>query len=170
MPHARRAPTMRSAPPRGFSRAIRRIRSRVSRSIRGRPGPLRRLCRAQCQRQAPGASGRPCAAPSADSTSPSPRSPRSRARSSSPSMRTVPQRGFSVASLAMSPCRSLLIGRRPGCRARLFHVQYPRHAGRCQRDDRLRLHDHQGGTRGGPIPREPRPEETVAGFVRVRAR
>ena len=33
----------------------------------------------------------------------------------------------------MSPCRSLLIGGRPGCRARLFHIQYPRHAVRCQR-------------------------------------
>ena len=33
----------------------------------------------------------------------------------------------------MSPCSSLLIRDRPGCRARLFHVQYPRHAVRCQR-------------------------------------
>ena len=31
------------------------------------------------------------------------------------------------------PCRSLPIRGRPGCRARRFHVQYPRHAVRCQR-------------------------------------
>ena len=35
-------------------------------------------------------------------------------------------------------------------------------------DDRLRLHHHQGGTPAGPIPREPRPEETV-GWLRSSA-
>ena len=36
-------------------------------------------------------------------------------------------------------------------------------------DDRLRLHHHQGGTPAGPIPGEPRPEETV-GWLRSSAR
>ena len=48
-------------------------------------------------------------------------------------MRTAPQPGFSVAILAISPCSSWLIRGRPWCRARRFHVQYARHAVRCQR-------------------------------------
>ena len=53
-------------------------------------------------------------------------------------MRTAPRRGFSVAILAMSPCSSLLIRGRPGCRARHFHVQYVRHAVRRVLTDNAR--------------------------------
>ena len=58
-------------------------------------------------------------------------------------MRTAPQRGFSVAILAMSPCSSLLIRGRPECRARRFHVQYPRHAVRRAVDDAAHVPNDQ---------------------------
>ena len=85
-------------------------------------------------------------------------------------MRTAPQRGFSVALLAMSPCRSLLIGGRPGCGARLFHVQYPRHAVRCQRMTVSGRTITRVERQPGQYRESHDQKRRSAGFVRVRAR
>ena len=79
-------------------------------------------------------------------------------------------KGFSVTILAMSPCRSLLIRRRPGCRARLFHVQYSRHAVRCQRMTVSGCTITRVEGEPGQYRESHDQKRRSAGFVRVRAR
>ena len=59
---------------------------------------------------------------------------------------------------------------RPGCRARLFHVQYPRYAVRCQRMTVSGCTITRVERRPGQYRESHDQKRRSAGFVRVRAR